>query len=205
MEESTPLLIQRYRDNDPDAFEQLVARYHSLVFGICMRFLRHRQDAEDATQETFSRLAKHLSKWDSGRPFEPWLKAIAGNRCRTYRSRFQNREMLPLTQDPSAALDQVCAAAQPNQDAAREEVREELRLALRTLPANHRNAFQLFHEHSLGYAEIAAELECPIGTVKTWVHRARVAVMQQLLQREVVNEQMEKHYLSPNGLKERMQ
>jgi len=205
MEESTLLLIQRHRENDPDAFGQLVARYHSLVFGVCMKFLRHRQDAEDVTQETFSRLAKHLSKWDSRRPIEPWLKTIAGNRCRTYRSRFQNHAMLPLTQEPSQSLDEVCSAAQPNQDVAQEEVREELRLALQTLPANHRNAFQLFHEQSLGYAEIATELACPIGTVKTWVHRARVAVIEQLLRREVVNEQMEKHNLSEDSSKERMQ
>ncbi|TWT83939.1 ECF RNA polymerase sigma factor SigW [Planctomycetes bacterium CA13] len=174
----TPVLIERYRLNDESAFEQLVSRYHCLVFGVCMRLLRHRQDAEDVTQETFSRVARYLGKWDVDRPIEPWLATIAGNRCRTFLSRQRLHHTLPLPAEP--------AADSTRQRAAEESLREEVGLALRQLPTNHRVAFTLFHEQSMGYAEIAESMQCPVGTAKTWVHRARAALMGQLLKREVV-------------------
>ena len=62
---------------------ELVDQYRSRVFGLCYRMLGQRQDAEDMTQETFIRALKSLSRWDPERDFEPWLLAIAGNRCRT--------------------------------------------------------------------------------------------------------------------------
>jgi RNA polymerase sigma-70 factor (ECF subfamily) len=65
-------------------------------------------------------------------------------------------------------------------------LREELERALNQLPEGHRRAFQLFHEQSLSYAEIAETLGCPLGTVKTWVHRARSRIIAELVERQVV-------------------
>ena len=59
MNESNALLAQKFRKNDQSAFARLVGRHHSLVFQVCLRILGHRQDAEDATQETFSRVARY--------------------------------------------------------------------------------------------------------------------------------------------------
>jgi RNA polymerase sigma-70 factor (ECF subfamily) len=178
MNESNALLAQQYRQNDESAFAKLVGRHHSLVFHVCLKILRHRQDAEDATQETFSRVARYLHRWDSRRPLEPWLVAIAGNRCRTFLARKRVHQTL------SRATEPISQAADAQQDA--EVLREELCLALSQIPARQRRAFELFHEQSLSYAEIADELNCPIGTAKTWVHRARGKVIQQLRQRDVV-------------------
>ncbi|TWU41985.1 RNA polymerase sigma factor [Novipirellula artificiosorum] len=178
MEDSTALLIERYRQNDPTAFTQLVSRYHSLVFGVCMRCLRHRQDAEDVTQETFSRVARYLDRWDTRRPIEPWLATIAGNRCRTYLSRHRSPIVSPLPIEP--------AGTHAEHQIAEQTLREEIGLALSQQPANHRMAFRLFHDQAMNYAEIAERLDCPIGTAKTWVHRARTGLMQQLVAREVL-------------------
>jgi len=178
MNESNALLAQRFQQHDETAFTQLVGRHHSLVFSVCLRILGHRQDAEDATQETFSRVARYLHRWDSRRPLEPWLIAIAGNRCRTFLAKKQVHQPL------SPAIEPIGDAATADQAA--DSLREEVNLALSQLPNCQRNAFQLFHERSLSYAEIARELECPIGTVKTWVHRARGKVIEQLLHRDVV-------------------
>src|SRR5687767_12551031 len=68
---------------DQAAMIALVERYRGQVFGLCYRMLGQRQDAEDAAQETFVRILKNLHRWDQARDFEPWLLAIAGNRCRT--------------------------------------------------------------------------------------------------------------------------
>ncbi len=178
MNESNAVLVERYRENDEHAFATLVRRYQSLVFGVCMRMLAHRQDAEDVTQETFSRLAKYLDRWDSQRPLEPWLVAIAGNRCRSYLARRRSWQPLAATAEP--------VTEGTRQSQAADSLHEELRLALAKLPERQRRAFQLFHERSLSYAEIAEQLQCPLGTVKTLVHRARGGLIEQLRQREVI-------------------
>lgn len=178
MNESNALLARRFQQNDELAFSKLVGRHHSLVFRVCLRILGHRQDAEDATQETFSRLARYLHRWDSRRPLEPWLVAIAGNRCRTLLASKRAFQSL------NASVEPVTVAAQ--QDHAAESLREELDLALRQLPDCQREAFRLFHEQSLSYAEIADRMNCPLGTVKTWVHRARAGILDHLRERDVV-------------------
>ncbi|MEM9586779.1 MAG: sigma-70 family RNA polymerase sigma factor [Planctomycetota bacterium] len=171
-------LIERCRGNDPTAFGDLVGRYHAFVFAVCMRFLRHRQDAEDVTQETFSRVARHLDRWDSQRPFEPWLAAIAGNRCRTFLAKRQRCRPLSTAAEPMT--DAVA------QRSAAECLREELSLAMRALPATQRQAFELFHQQSLSYQQIAVRMNRPVGTIKTWVHRARTSVIATLRDREVI-------------------
>ena len=179
MHESNALLAQQFRQNDQTAFNKLVGRHQPLVFRVCLRILGHRQDAEDATQETFSRVAKYLHRWDSRRPLEPWLVAIAGNRCRTLLA--SKRPFQSLT----AASEPVSSEGMSQREA--ELLREELHLALMRVPESHRRAFRLFHEESLSYAEIAEALGCPLGTVKTWVHRARAKIIDQLRDREVVS------------------
>jgi RNA polymerase sigma-70 factor (ECF subfamily) len=178
MNESNALLAQQVRQNDESAFTKLVGRHQRLVFQVCLRILGHRQDAEDATQETFSRMARYLHRWDSHRPLEPWLIAIAGNRCRTFLA--AKRVHQPLSSAFEPVSDQVRA------ELAADILREEVSLALEQLPDGQRRAFMLFHEQSMSYAEISKELDCPIGTAKTWVHRARGRVIQQLQQRDVV-------------------
>src|SRR5690349_18507451 len=158
----------------------LVERFRGQVFGLCYRMLGQRQDAEDVAQETFVRVLKNLHRWDAARDFEPWLLAIAGNRCRTALSTRKRRpapEMLP---------DQVSDGL-PDMQAAR-NLAEEVGLALANIRQDYRQAFVLFHEHELSYGEIAEAMNVPLGTVKTWVHRARKELIDQLQRRGVVAE-----------------
>src|SRR5689334_8020433 len=76
-------LVRRCLSGCQTAMLDLVQRFQGPVFGLCYRMLGRREDAEDAAQETFIRVLRSLSHWDEGRDFEPWLLAIAGNRCRT--------------------------------------------------------------------------------------------------------------------------
>src|SRR6476620_2287069 len=78
-----PTLVGRCLAGDQPAMLALVERFRGQVFGLCYRMLGQRQDAEDAAQETFVRVLKNLHRCDSARDFQPWLFAIAGNRCRT--------------------------------------------------------------------------------------------------------------------------
>ena len=157
---------------------ELVGQYQHRVFALCYRMLGHHQDAEDATQQTLFRVLKNLRTWDQHREFEPWLFAIAGNRCRTAlsaRARMVRPqpivEPIPdLTPDPQPA----------------HQLAEEVELALQQLRPEYQTAFRLFHRDELSYEEIAARMQRPIGTIKTWIHRTRVDLVQKLRDRGVV-------------------
>ena len=175
-------LIRRCLIGDQSAMLALVERFRGQVFGLCYRMLGQRQDAEDVAQETFVRVLKNLHRWDAARDFEPWLLAIAGNRCRTALSTRKRRpaaEMLP--EQVSDGLPDMQAA---------KNLAEEVTLALAGVREDYRQAFVLFHEQELSYGEIAEAMSVPLGTVKTWVHRARRELIDQLQRRGVVVERV---------------
>jgi RNA polymerase sigma-70 factor (ECF subfamily) len=141
----------------------LVRRYHGLVFSLCLRLLGQRQDAEDATQETFSRVLRSLAQWDSTRRFEPWLLTIAGNRCRTKMAKRQ-RQVQHVMED-------CHAVASP--DSPSGIIVEEVWAGLQQLRDEYRTVFVKFHMEHRSFEEISVELKMPYATVKTWCHRAR--------------------------------
>ncbi len=145
-----------------------------------MRMLRQREDAEDCTQETMIRVMRNLHRWDPGRKIEPWLFTIAGNRCRTRLSRRCSRPQPVSLESP------VEDKSRLYQDAAL--LAEEVDLALAELRSEYRNAFTLFHRHEMSYDEIAGMMDVPLGTIKTWVHRARRELVARLTQRGVIEE-----------------
>lgn len=158
-------LVARAKAGDETAVRDLVGRYQGQVFGLCYRMLAHRQDAEDMAQETFVRAIKSLDRWDQSRDFEPWLFSIAGNRCRTLLAKRMRRPVtLPLV-DSVASRDGELQAVR--------QLAEEVELALSAMREEYRQAFLLFHEQQLSYVQIGEVMDCPLGTVKTWVHRAR--------------------------------
>jgi RNA polymerase sigma-70 factor (ECF subfamily) len=171
-------LVRRCLVGDQAAMTELVDRYKHRVYALCYRMLGHRQDAEDVTQQTFLRALIHLRRWDPEREFEPWLMAIAGNRCRTaLAARSRRIALRPISEPPPDR------APDPQ---ATDQLAEELNLALQTLQPLHREAFLLFHLQQLSYEQIAQRMRRPIGTVKTWIHRARLALIRQLNRREVL-------------------
>jgi len=170
--EDIPTLVSRCLAGEQAAMRVLVESHAGQVFGLCFRMLGNRHDAEDVAQESFCRALRSLANWDATRDFAPWLLAIAGNRCRTWLAGRARRVKT------SASLER---AADRSCDPAVDDLPEALEHALRRLRTEYRQAFLLFHEQGLSYQEIAAALDCPLGTVKTWVHRARRELAQQLI------------------------
>lgn len=170
-------LVQRCLLGQAEAIRQLVERFQPEVFGLCVRLLHHRHDAEDVTQEVFLRVFRSLRRWDADRPLKPWIMGIAVNRCRTWLSQRARRpELVDYLQDT--------AASPPPDDSA--ELLREIRAAVDDLRPDYRTVFVLFHEHGQPYEEIAQVLERPVGTVKTWLHRARLEVLERLQRRGMV-------------------
>lgn len=172
-------LVRRCLQGLPDAVRALVERFQTDVFGLCMRLLRHRHDAEDVTQEVFLRVFRSLHRWDPGRPLKPWVMGIAVNRCRTWISRRARRPEL-------ADYLHETAEGKPEDDS--NELVREIRVAVEALRPDYQAVFVMFHEQGQPYEDIALALGRPVGTVKTWLHRARLEVLECLRRRGMVPE-----------------
>ena len=172
------VLVRRCLSGDESGRRDLVERFQQTVFGLCFRMLGHRHDAEDASQETFLRAFRSLRGWDAERPLQPWLLTIAANRCRTF---IERRTRTP------AATEFATSAPVPCEDgSAGRELGEELQQALGRLRDEYRLCFELFYLQEMSCAEIADSMGCPLGTVKTWLHRARRELAEHLQRRGVV-------------------
>ncbi len=175
--ETEAFLVQRCLSGDESAMRRLVERFQGLVFGVCLRMLGRREDAEDAAQDVFLRTFRSLHRWDADRPFTPWLVAITANRCRTALDR-RSRHAIP-----DGSLDYAAAPAERPADLA-----EELDVALRELRPEYRRCFELYYRDELGVAEVGRRLGVPEGTVKTWLYRARKELAGHLARRGVTPE-----------------
>jgi RNA polymerase sigma-70 factor (ECF subfamily) len=170
-------LVKRCLSGDPAACRELVEQFQADVLAVCRRLLAHLHDAEDVAQEVFLRVFRSLHRWDSSRPLRPWILGIAINRCRTWMSR---RGRAPEVVDYlHETPDQ-----RPADDSS--EIVAEIRAAVDALRDEYREVFVLFHELGRSYEEIAEAVERPVGTVKTWLHRARLEILERLRSRGLV-------------------
>ncbi len=174
---SDAALVRRCLTGDAAAARELVERFQSDVIGLCTRLLGHRHDAEDVAQEVFLRIFRSLKRWDASRPLKPWIFGITVNRCRTAIGKRAKAPELAdyLHETPDH---------RPSDDSI--EMAREIRAAVDALRPDYRDVFVLFHERGQAYEEIAEAIERPVGTVKTWLHRARVDVLEQLRSRGLV-------------------
>ncbi len=170
-------LVRRCLRGEAEAIQQLVDRFQAEVYGLCVRLLNHRHDAEDVTQEVFLRVFRSLKGWDPTRALKPWIVGIAVNRCRTWLvQRGKRPELVDYLQDTIPG---------PSPDNST-ELLHEIQLALAELRMEYRSVFVLFHEQGQPYEEIAQALDRPVGTIKTWLHRARMEILDRLKRRGMV-------------------
>ena len=177
MSEDEATLVRRCLRGEAEAVEALVGRFQAEVFGLCVRLLNHRHDAEDVTQEVFLRVFRSLGRWDSTRPLKPWVLSIAVNRCRTWLAKRARRpELADYLHDT--------AAAPPADDSG--ELKREIEQALAALRPEYRSVFVRFHQQGQPYDVNASAVGRPVGTVKTWLHRARLELLEALRRRGMV-------------------
>ncbi len=143
-----------------EAFEALLAAYQNKVFRLCYSMLGDRAQAEDAAQESFLRIWKSMERYRGDASLGTWIFAITRNVSLTAISKRGAHRAAPLEE-----ADRV-----PPQAPDRE--RDLVRLVAR-LPDNYRQVVMLFYMEGKSYDEVARMLDLPLGTVKTYLHRAR--------------------------------
>jgi len=162
--------IQRAAAGDNDAFREIVRRYERLVFSVAYTVLGDACEAEDAAQEAFLRLHRGLSRYRGEAAFGTWVFRLAITAALDQRRWLSRRALVPL--DPLPATPQ----ATPEQRAEAEE----LLAAMAALSAALRAPLVLREVYGYEYAEIAALLGKPVGTVKAAVHRGRATLVEEL-------------------------
>jgi RNA polymerase sigma-70 factor (ECF subfamily) len=174
---------------DRGAFSRLVDQHQRVVYGLCLRLLRDGEEARDAAQETFVRAYAAIATYDPSQPFPPWLLRIARNHCLdVLRRRIPAARRVELDADPAdgAPERELPDATAPAADEVveRRQTAASLEVAVLALPANYREVVHLFHVEQLSYREIASTMDVPIGTVMTWLHRARARLRASLEAKE---------------------
>ncbi|HEX8235096.1 MAG TPA: sigma-70 family RNA polymerase sigma factor [Abditibacteriaceae bacterium] len=182
--ESTLQLVERCRKGDLAAFDEIVALHQNRIYNLCFWSLGDADEAADATQETFLRAWRAIAKFRGESAFATWLHRIALNVTHDA-ARRRGRAPLPFsaatsTDDELPDTDPPDPAPGPAQIAAQHERRLAVRRALAALPENHRTVLVLFDIEGYSYEEAAALLELPIGTLKSRLNRARVALRERL-------------------------
>lgn len=164
-------LVVRARAGDTLAFEELVRRYHQVLFRVACRMLGNRDDAADAAQAAFISAFRKLDGFDGQYRFFSWLYRILVNEClNSRRSRRPHEALTPAIAGGHDPLEAFEAG----------ERRRRVQQALLSLPHEFREVIVLRHFGDLSYDEIAATLELPAKTVKSRIYSARQRLKQLL-------------------------
>ncbi len=175
-------LVERWQAGDQSAFEALIRRHERRVFGLLMRMLGNRQDAEDVAQEAFLSLHRHGHRFRHQARFSTFVFRVAANaalnRRRTLGRKNARIRQLKLRQE--AGTDLPTTPRDPEAQVAGAEIQIQVQEALSRLPEDLRMATVLYDIEGLSYREIATVLKIPEGTVKSRIHRARSALRSRL-------------------------
>ena len=174
------LLVERVQRGDKRAFDLLVLKYQHKIVKLVMRYVRNPTDALDVSQEAFIKAYRALPNFRGDSAFYTWLYRIAINTAKNHLVVMKRRPVdvdIDL-QDPQAY--ELNARMQdsdtPDAIAQREELRETVEDAIDSLPEELRVAIVLREIDGLSYEEIARSMECPVGTVRSRIFRAREAI-----------------------------
>jgi RNA polymerase sigma-70 factor (ECF subfamily) len=171
---------------DKAAFARLVEKHKSSVYGLCYRLVGSPDEARDAAQEAFVRAYTSIRDFDPRQPFAAWVLRIARNHCiDLLRRRRPTLALVPENRgeslDPGVAPEPADHFAMGGEQALQErEAQRDLDKAIASLPNRYREVIALFHVQHKSYADIASTLGVPMGTVMTWLHRARKELRQKL-------------------------
>ena len=174
-------LVRRCQKGDHSAFNELFRRYRNQAYEYAYRVTRNPHDAEDIVQSAFIRAFKYIDRFDTTYPFYPWLKTIISNESNTHFTKASRRKSEPLeSSDPEnpgpISLLEDPNSPNPESDLYNKELRGIIDQAITHLPDQQRICFIRFEIDGEKIKDIAVQLGCTEGTIKTHLHRARHAL-----------------------------
>lgn len=174
------VLVERVQAGDKKAFDLLVIKYQSRIINVIGRYLRDPVESMDLAQEAFIKAYRALPNFRGESAFYTWLYRIAINTAKNYlvaQSRRPPNDDVEATdaeqfEGPSALKE----TATPESMMLRDEIQKVIFSAIEALPDDLRTAITLRELEDMSYEEIAAAMDCPIGTVRSRIFRAREAI-----------------------------
>ncbi|HFQ14026.1 MAG TPA: RNA polymerase sigma factor RpoE [Gammaproteobacteria bacterium] len=177
-------LVERVQHGDKKAFDILVLKYQQRIMKVLSRYMRDQTEVQDVAQEAFIKAYRALPNFRGDSAFYTWLYRIAINTAKNYLVAQGRRP-------PNADIDAGDAEqydgesalkdyASPEREALRDEIQEVVFHAIESLPEDLKTAITLRELEGMSYEEIAEAMDCPIGTVRSRIFRAREAVDEKL-------------------------
>ncbi len=177
-------LVERVKKGDKLAFDLLVRKYQHKVISLIGRYVADRSECEDVAQDAFIRAWKAIGSFRGDSAFYTWMYKIAVNTAKNHLVAMRRR---PPTDDVIAddavythGAERMRDTATPERELMRQEIEQTVFSAVQSLPEELRTAINLREVDGLSYDEIAQAMDCPIGTVRSRIFRAREAIDEQL-------------------------
>lgn len=173
-------LIDRVKKGEKSAYDLLVLKYQQRIVNLVSRFVRNQSDAFDVTQEAFIKAYRALPNFRGDSAFYTWLYRIAVNTAKNHlavqsrRPSGGNYDVAEIEQIEGA--DALKEQATPESLLLKDELQATVLKAIEELPEDLKTAIMLREIDGLSYEEIANVMECPIGTVRSRIFRAREAI-----------------------------
>ncbi|MDD2722437.1 MAG: RNA polymerase sigma factor RpoE [Methylovulum sp.] len=173
-------LVARVQQGDKKAYDLLVIKYQHKIVQLVNRYLKDPSEAQDVAQEAFIKAYRAIGSFRGDSTFYTWLYRIAINTAKNYlvsRSRRSSQYEVDI-QDAEAIENapQLQGIDTPERLLMNEEIVKAIRSAIENLPDEMRTAIMLREFEGMSYEEIAEAMECPVGTVRSRIFRAREAI-----------------------------
>jgi RNA polymerase sigma-70 factor (ECF subfamily) len=177
--EEDAALIRQALAGRQRAYAKLVARHQDAVYSVVRRMVRSDDDADDLCQEAFVAAFRSLDRFDLDRPFRSWLLRIASNLTIDHLRR-EKRWKGVIVEDSFETYERSSAGPTPLEHVEARETAKMLEVGMASLPPEQRMALLLRVHQGLSYQEISEAMRVPVGSVKTWLHRARIVLREYL-------------------------
>jgi len=177
---SDKALVQRVKQGDRSAFDLLVVKYQHKILNLIMRYVKDPSEAMDVAQEAFIKAYRAVPGFRGDSAFYTWLYRIAINTAKNHlvavRRRPMNLDFDLLDSESFEPFAALRDGDSPEHLALTDEIGEVINKAIKDLPDELRTAILLREIEGMSYEEIAETMECPVGTVRSRIFRAREAI-----------------------------
>ena len=175
-------IIARCKKHDKAAFIELFKMYERYLIKLCYSYVQNEQDTLDIAQEVYIKVFKNISMFDEKMPFHPWFRTVAVNTCLNFKRicRYDSVSLNTKDEDDKSLEDVIAAQNDVENEVLDKELGRLIRENLECLKPKHRMVLVLRYYEGLSYEEIASVMNCPIGTVRSRIFRAREAVAENL-------------------------